>query len=59
MAVWNFTHTPAQHAQRCHTYEYIAKLWTSETGRFIVNPFHEVPGLGSKLNQRLEAAAFS
>lgn len=26
-------------------YEYIAKIWTSEPGRFIVNPIHQTPGL--------------
>ena len=28
-------------------YEYIAKIWTSEPDRFIVNPIHQMPGLGS------------
>lgn len=27
------------------SYEYIAKIWTSEPDRFIVNPIHQMPGL--------------
>ena len=44
MAAYNF-------ARRLKTlsgltpYEYIAKIWTSESDRFIVNPIHQVPGL--------------
>ena len=28
-------------------YEYIAKIWTSEPDRFIVNLIHQMPGLNS------------
>jgi transposase InsO family protein len=28
-------------------YEYIAKIWTSELDRFIVNPIHQMPGLNT------------
>ena len=28
-------------------YEYIAKIWTSEPERFIVNPIHQMPGLNT------------
>ena len=28
-------------------YEYIAKIWTSEPNRFIVNPIHQMPGLNT------------
>jgi transposase InsO family protein len=28
-------------------YEYIAKIWTSEPDRFIVNPIHQMPGLNT------------
>ena len=28
-------------------YEYIAKIWTSEPGRFIVNPIYQMPGLNT------------
>ena len=28
-------------------YEYIAKTWTSEPDRFIVNPIHQMPGLNT------------
>jgi transposase InsO family protein len=44
MAAYNF-------ARRLKTlsgltpYEYIAKIWTSEPDRFIVNPIHQMPGL--------------
>ena len=27
--------------------EYIAKIWTSEPDRFIVNPIHQMPGLNT------------
>ncbi|MET4898907.1 aldo/keto reductase [Sphingomonadaceae bacterium jetA1] len=46
MAAYNF-------ARRLKTlsgltpYEYIAKIWTSEPDRFIVNPIHQMPGLNS------------
>ncbi len=49
MAAYNF-------ARRLKTlsgltpYEYIAKIWTSEPDRFIVNPIHQMPGLN---NQRV------
>ncbi len=29
------------------SYEYIAKIWTSEPDRFIVNPIHQMPGLNT------------
>jgi hypothetical protein len=28
-------------------YEYICKIWTSGTDRFIVNPIHQMPGLNT------------
>lgn len=28
-------------------YEYIAKIWTSEPDRFIVDPIHHMPGLNT------------
>ena len=28
-------------------YEYIAKIWTSEPDRFIVDPIHQMPGLNT------------
>ncbi|SFF61266.1 hypothetical protein SAMN05216566_1621, partial [Aureimonas phyllosphaerae] len=28
-------------------YEYIARIWTSEPNRFIVNPIHQMPGLNT------------
>jgi len=46
MAAYNF-------ARRLKTlnglipYEYIAKVWTSEPHRFIVNPIHQMPGLNT------------
>ncbi len=46
MAAYNF-------ARRLKTlsgltpYEYIAKIWTSEAGRFIVTPIHQMPGLNT------------
>ncbi|BAV66274.1 IS3 family transposase [Sphingobium cloacae] len=46
MAAYNF-------ARRLKTlsgltpYEYIAKIWTSEPERFIVNPIHQMPGLNT------------
>jgi hypothetical protein len=46
MAAYNF-------ARRLKTlsgltpYEYIARIWTSEPGRFIVNPIHQMPGLNT------------
>ena len=46
MAAYNF-------ARRLKTlsgltpYEYIAKIWTSELERFIVNPMHQIPGLNT------------
>jgi hypothetical protein len=26
------------------SYEYICKIWTSESDRFILNPIHKMPG---------------
>ena len=46
MAAYNF-------ARRLKTlsgltpYEYIARIWTSEPDRFIVDPIHQMPGLNS------------
>lgn len=46
MAAYNF-------ARRLKTlsgltpYEYIAKIWTSEPDRFIVDPIHQMPGLNT------------
>ena len=46
MAAYNF-------ARRLKTlsgltpYEHIAKVWTSEPDRFIVNPIHQMPGLNT------------
>ena len=28
-------------------YEYIARIWTSEPDRLIVNPIHQMPGLNN------------
>lgn len=28
-------------------YEYICKIWTSEPGRFILDPIHQMPGLNT------------
>ena len=28
-------------------YQYICKIWTSEPGRFILNPIHQMPGLNN------------
>lgn len=28
-------------------YEYICKIWTSESERFIPNPIHQMPGLNT------------
>lgn len=28
-------------------YENISKIWTSESGRFILNPIHHMPGLST------------
>ncbi|AXY24151.1 hypothetical protein CD178_03407 (plasmid) [Komagataeibacter saccharivorans] len=28
-------------------YEYICKIWTSESDRFIINPTHQIPGLNT------------
>ena len=28
-------------------YEYICKIWTSEPGRFTLNPIHQMPGLNT------------
>ncbi|MFA7588365.1 MAG: hypothetical protein WCY11_19630, partial [Novosphingobium sp.] len=39
-------------------YEYIAKIWTSEPDRFIVNPIHQMPGLNtSRLTGATSSAA--
>ena len=46
MAAYNF-------ARRLKTlsgltpYEYMAKIWTSEPDRFIVDPIHQMPGLNT------------
>ena len=32
-------------------YEYIAKIWTAEPDRFIVNPIHQMPGLNTEPNR--------
>ena len=46
MAAYNF-------ARRLKTlsgltsHEYIAKIWTSEPDRFIVDPIHQMPGLNT------------
>jgi hypothetical protein len=51
MAAYNF-------ARRLKTlsgltpYEYIAKIWTSEPSRFIVNPIHQMPGLNTLATSR-------
>ena len=31
-------------------YEYIAKIWTSEPDRFIVNLIHQMPGLNTEIH---------
>ncbi len=52
MAAYNF-------ARRLKTlsgltpYEYIAKIWTSEPDRFIVDPIHQMPGLNTWFSLRL------
>lgn len=28
-------------------YEYVCKIWTSESDRFILNPIHKMPGLNT------------
>lgn len=28
-------------------YEYIRKIWTSEPGKFTLNPIHHIPGLNA------------
>jgi hypothetical protein len=33
--------------QQSPPYEYIAKIWTSEPDRFILNPIHQMPGLNN------------
>jgi hypothetical protein len=46
MAAYNF-------ARRLKTlsgltpHEYVAKIWTSEPDRFIVDPIHQMPGLNT------------
>ena len=48
MAAYNF-------ARRLKTlsgltpYEYIAKIWTAESDRFIVDPIHQMPGLNRSM----------
>jgi len=32
---------------RLTPYEYVARIWTSEPDRFIVNPIHQMPGLNT------------
>lgn len=46
MAAYTFR-SPAQDRKRPHPYEYIAKIWTSEPDRFIVDPIHQMPGLNT------------
>jgi hypothetical protein len=48
MAAYNFARrlkTPAG----LTPYEHIANSWTSEPGRFIIDPIHQMPGLGGVL----------
>jgi len=44
MAAYNFTRR-LKTLSGLTPYEYIAKIWTSEPDRFIVNPIHQIPGL--------------
>lgn len=37
-------------------YEYIAKIWTSEPDRFIVNPIHQMPGLNTEPRVTVQGA---
>lgn len=46
MAAYNFAR-PLKTLSGLRLYEYIAKIWTSEPDRFIVNPIHQMPGLNT------------
>lgn len=58
MAAYNF-------ARRLKTlsgltpYKYICKIWTSEPDRFILNPFHQMPGLNSQRAAFIGSSGFS
>ena len=44
---WPLVRAPEWVAECITPYEYIAKIWTSEPGRFIINPIHQMPGLNT------------
>jgi transposase InsO family protein len=46
MAPYNFTRQ-LKTLSGLTPYEYIAKIWTSEPDRFIVDPIHQMPGLNT------------
>jgi hypothetical protein len=43
LAAYNFAHR-FKTLSGLKPYEYIAKIWTSEPDRFIVDPIHQMPG---------------
>ena len=46
MAAYNFTRR-LKTLSGLTPYEYIAKIWTAEPDRFIVDPIHQMPGLNT------------
>ena len=46
MAAYNFARRPKT-LSGLTPYAYIAKIWTSEPERFIVDPIHQMPGLNT------------
>ena len=46
IAAYNFAHW-SKTLNGLTPYEYICKIWTSESGRFILNPIHQMPGLNT------------
>lgn len=48
MAAYNFVRR-LKTLDRLTPYEYICKMWTSESDRFIVNPIHQMPGLNVQI----------
>lgn len=46
MAAYNFAHR-RKTLSGLTPYEYIARIWTSEADRFIVDPTHPMPGLNT------------
>jgi hypothetical protein len=55
MAAYNFTRR-LKTLSGLTPYEYIAKIWTSEPDRFIVDPIHQMPGLNSRIEWRCVAS---